>query len=89
MVKSYDSRPNVSTLLSSVSIRVGRRNCYMKIMVYWCKGTKSLKISDLILFKPKKQVTFSAHVASRGNFRHRSEERRVGKECRSRGSPYH
>ena len=70
MVKSYDSRPNVLTLLSSVFIRVGRRNCYMKIMVYWCKGTKSSKISDLILFKPKKQVTFSAHVARRGNFRH-------------------
>src|ERR1051325_8200326 len=25
----------------------------------------------------------------RGHFHHRSEERRVGKECRSRWSPYH
>ena len=26
---------------------------------------------------------------ARFNFSHRSEERRVGKECRSRWSPYH
>src|SRR5262249_57037349 len=28
-------------------------------------------------------------VAALGLLEHRSEERRVGKECRSRGSPYH
>ena len=29
------------------------------------------------------------HYRSKNNKRHRSEERRVGKECRSRWSPYH
>ena len=28
-------------------------------------------------------------INERGAFSHRSEERRVGKECRSRWSPYH
>ena len=36
-------------------------------------------------------VTTSTVTAARGNIldRYRSEERRVGKECRSRWSPYH
>ena len=33
--------------------------------------------------------TFSADNAINPNSRSRSEERRVGKECRSRWSPYH
>ena len=28
-------------------------------------------------------------IASKGKYERRSEERRVGKECRSRWSPYH
>ena len=35
-------------------------------------------------------VQFSQHhLLKRVSFLHRSEERRVGKECRSRWSPYH
>ena len=32
---------------------------------------------------------FLARLLQPGNRPHRSEERRVGKECRSRWSPYH
>ena len=39
-----------------------------------------------LLFATIKQI--AAHFVS-GGFQERSEERRVGKECRSRWSPYH
>ena len=42
-------------------------------------GIKALKIGDLVLQRPVIQ----------GGMGVRSEERRVGKECRSRWSPYH
>ena len=43
---------------------------------------------------PKEQETFNEETISALNevdemSKHRSEERRVGKECRSRWSPYH
>ena len=36
-----------------------------------------------------KDLMRSGMDIARLNFSHRSEERRVGKECRSRWSPYH
>src|SRR3712207_9151386 len=40
-------------------------------------------------FKEDCEVDFAYAVDGTGRFRVRSEERRVGKECRSRWSPYH
>ena len=39
--------------------------------------------------KPSKGITITNATATRNSLRMRSEERRVGKECRSRWSPYH
>ena len=41
------------------------------------------KVLDFIKFKGKKAMKVTITLVSR------SEERRVGKECRSRWSPYH
>ena len=35
------------------------------------------------------QIEFCKYELKGGNCKERSEERRVGKECRSRWSPYH
>ena len=43
---------------------------------------KNVKIGCIIVSKKK-------HIISSGYNAERSEERRVGKECRSRWSPYH
>src|SRR5258708_28232561 len=41
-------------------------------------------------YKPKqKQLTLNPQTSPRDRIISRSEERRVGKECRSRWSPYH
>ena len=40
-------------------------------------------------FCPPCSGSYNAGKTERGEIRSRSEERRVGKECRSRWSPYH
>src|SRR3712207_9345575 len=45
--------------------------------------------SPITLPAEKHRQFFSFFSQSFGNFSQRSEERRVGKECRSRWSPYH
>ena len=54
---------------------------------YWFTGAINLdmKISNLI----SDSVVFNETLESYHNIFYRSEERRVGKECRSRWSPYH
>ena len=44
-------------------------------------------LADLIADAPEREAVGRGEVAS--DAAHRSEERRVGKECRSRWSPYH
>ena len=58
------------------------------LLLWWWTGNVLQAITMLIVFCPCVIVlaTPTALVASIGN---RSEERRVGKECRSRWSPYH
>ena len=56
-------------------------------------GQKTLKTTKNVTAKEKKdiKIAIDAGHQARGNFamEPRSEERRVGKECRSRWSPYH
>src|SRR5256884_6573739 len=49
------------------------------------------RVSDLVIFKPSASVSGRITMSSTLIFPRfsRSEERRVGKECRSRWSPYH
>ena len=51
----------------------------MKILEGWVPGTRKKQIDD---FLEKSNIL---HIIEKA----RSEERRVGKECRSRWSPYH
>src|SRR5256885_17209763 len=44
---------------------------------------------DIKFLKPNTQLTASFHDGKVVSYDLRSEERRVGKECRSRWSPYH
>ena len=57
------------------------------LICVWSVGVFSVRaavpVEGIIYFKEGKSVGFS------GDHRVRSEERRVGKECRSRWSPYH
>ena len=54
------------------------------------RGTE-LKITgeDIYVWQKIKNTERKCYIGTRRNFRYRSEERRVGKECRSRWSPYH
>ena len=58
-------------------------------------GTFAFAISGIRLASAKRFDWFGAYVVGfvtaigGGTIRDRSEERRVGKECRSRWSPYH
>ena len=51
------------------------------------KHKKTVKAMGLT--KMHKTVEMPDNAATRGMIQQRSEERRVGKECRSRWSPYH
>ena len=51
------------------------------------QGTYTINADGSITFKPEKQFTGKATPVTVKTTR--SEERRVGKECRSRWSPYH
>ena len=63
-----------------------------KAVVFFAEGTEeceALLVVDL-LRRAKVEVTVaSASGSLTVTGSHRSEERRVGKECRSRWSPYH
>ena len=52
-------------------------------------GTRSMEISEENLVTIEKYSLFQHLIDSNGIVDERSEERRVGKECRSRWSPYH
>ena len=51
-------------------------------------GTLSLNLVDDRLYKRLRIIFYDGNIANITN-EDRSEERRVGKECRSRWSPYH
>ena len=77
-------RPNVSTTDVFVDQRVKSKK----------KGQCSADRKDhqaIIRIQPVRSQhgTAISHVAQRSRHLIRSEERRVGKECRSRWSPYH
>src|SRR5688572_20449451 len=48
-----------------------------------------LRLRPELTAVPSFEFALRERTARLMNFRHRSEERRVGKECRSRWSPYH
>src|SRR5256885_9775618 len=56
-----------------------------------CHGASSPRIADHVLLEghPDRPHHAADQLAARGLRVDRSEERRVGKECRSRWSPYH
>src|SRR2546430_15374800 len=49
-------------------------------------GADAVAVADKVFRGKEKPSRFASHVQ---HFGERSEERRVGKECRSRWSPYH
>ena len=58
----------------------------------WRKNKSELKDEDYEAFYKEKHYGFDkplAHIHTSVDGAVRSEERRVGKECRSRWSPYH
>ena len=74
------------------------RNLILTLVLLLSFGINSNELvntlNDLILKDLKfnqKTLNFKTNKVenSYGNIRRRSEERRVGKECRSRWSPYH
>ena len=67
---------------------VGRRNALLAISMI----TTSLlcgQVLDRVIFPYNYQIVFAFGALGAGLSCYRSEERRVGKECRSRWSPYH
>ena len=69
-----------------------RRHIYYTLQSLLHKqGSNAIKIVSLALGLLMSVFLFAriAFELSFDNFYHRSEERRVGKECRSRWSPYH
>src|SRR5438093_13677170 len=62
----------------------GVQTCALPILERHILEVPSLKIVDLIFFALTEYVAFQATSALRGILSRRSEERRVGKECRSR-----
>src|SRR2546425_9424087 len=72
------------------------KSCIQKLkqieaaIVHWCKAQRaatSATPTDTDLYGATNYVKNTPVCASGGTYR--SEERRVGKECRSRWSPYH
>ena len=63
--------------------------------LYGCNGNKQEEKEDVSVFvdlpqlKAEGEITAVTLYSSTSYFQYRSEERRVGKECRSRWSPYH
>ena len=56
------------------------------------KSTFFKQINELLDWKPIKKIInnhYTKGLSATGTPAYRSEERRVGKECRSRWSPYH
>ena len=59
------------------------------LKVYWQPGCSScLKTKEFLIANGMEFDSINVHEDETG-FKERSEERRVGKECRSRWSPYH
>ena len=57
-----------------------------------CGGQKEIKMGSYAYdaqFLKDHGIEYTELVSADGNSKVRSEERRVGKECRSRWSPYH
>src|SRR5690554_8231521 len=52
-----------------------------------CLQQSNIGLFQLSLGQIQRNFQFSLMLT--GTFKHRSEERRVGKECRSRRAPYH
>ena len=53
-------------------------------VIGWKNSGKTTLVSNLVKFFVSKKLSVGVIKHA-----HRSEERRVGKECRSRWSPYH
>ena len=68
------------------------KNAYLKNKEQKLQGDSLYYNRNLGIGKAFKNVTFTDSIQNimlKGNYGFRSEERRVGKECRSRWSPYH
>src|SRR2546429_1640539 len=69
--------------------QAGRGRNTSKLLQY-LDPTVDFSVGDLFGSREWRETYFGLGVSHRsGIFGMRSEERRVGKECRSRGSPYH
>ena len=61
-----------------------------KIYVGCDNTSDGLRVAAAVGIRKLNETTFkTASIIANENLRERSEERRVGKECRSRWSPYH
>src|SRR5690606_29619817 len=80
----------VKTVRNAGSIFEGNNDARMNraVMRPLCSGRlKSVELLKRHVFKGKDQFSPSISVDIRRVMKSRSEERRVGKECRTRGSP--
>ena len=53
------------------------------------RALPTFRPSETLSEKEARELLEAVHVCAWSGFAARSEERRVGKECRSRWSPYH
>src|SRR5258708_18482536 len=67
----------------------GVQTCALPILTAIPRRISSASASDCCVQTSRKATPFSRSQAISTNSHLRSEERRVGKECRSRWSPYH
>src|SRR2546425_10395498 len=83
--QSLDSRWEVS-----LDGRLGVPSGYLRVGEAPLRGTRLRLHQDLgIDVSEALEASLAFHLTPRDALRARSEERRVGKECRSRWSPYH
>ena len=59
----------------------------VKVGILGAAGYTGGELIRLLINHPEAEIVFANSESNAGNLR--SEERRVGKECRSRWSPYH
>ena len=69
---------------------VGQEELMRQLLAAWMVlNERDMPMNPRLLGKPGVGKTTLAYAAAKRLGRDRSEERRVGKECRSRWSPYH
>ena len=78
-------KTRISALLMAVSLSVVGSFAGVKTI----PAAEEMSTTDISLYQEENQTQEKIEVQTETSPQLRSEERRVGKECRSRWSPYH